>query len=207
MTYDDNNFYLSCRCYDSAPPEQWTANELRRDTNQLRQNDMFGALLDTFHDRRNGFNFYTNPLGARADQVVTNEGNPNADWNPVWYVRTGRFDGGWTVEMAIPFKSIRYVSGAHQEWGLQFRRAIRRKNEWTHLTLRAGGHRRRHEHLPRLARRHAGRPRPAAGGQERRAQALRASPSSPLTGCARRPSTTTSTATPGATPSTASPRT
>ena len=56
-----------------------------------------GALLDTFHDRRNGFNFYTNPLGARADQVVTNEGNPNADWNPVWFVRTGRFDGGWTV--------------------------------------------------------------------------------------------------------------
>ena len=135
VTYDDNNFYLSCRCWDSAPPEEWTANELRRDTNQLRQNDMFGALLDTFHDRRNGFNFYTNPLGARADQVVTNEGNPNADWNPVWFVRTGRFDGGWTVEMAIPFKSIRYVSGTDQEWGLQIRRAIRRKNEWTHLTF------------------------------------------------------------------------
>jgi len=135
ITYDDNNFYLSCRCWDSAPPEEWTANELRRDTAQLRQNDMFGALLDTFHDRRNGFNFYTNPLGARADQVVTNEGNPNADWNPVWFVRTGRFDGGWTVEMAIPFKSIRYVSGTDQEWGLQIRRSIRRKNEWTHLTF------------------------------------------------------------------------
>ncbi len=135
VTYDDDNFYLSCRCWDSAPPEEWTANELRRDTNQLRQNDMFGALLDTFHDRRNGFNFYTNPLGARADQVVSNEGNPNADWNPVWFVRTGRFDGGWTVEMAIPFKSIRYVSGTDQEWGLQIRRAIRRKNEWTHLTF------------------------------------------------------------------------
>ena len=135
VTYDDNNFYLSCRCWDSAPPEEWTANELRRDTNQLRQNDMFGALLDTFHDRRNGFNFYTNPLGARADQVVTNEGNPNADWNPVWFVRTGRFEGGWTVEMAIPFKSIRYVSGSNQEWGLQIRRSIRRKNEWTHLTF------------------------------------------------------------------------
>jgi len=134
ISYDDTNFYLSCKCYDSAPPEDWTANEYRRDTNQLRQNDMFGALLDTFHDRRNGFNFYTNPLGARADQVITNEGNPNADWNPVWFVRTGRFDGGWTVEMAIPFRSIRYVSGADQEWGIQLRRSIRRKNEWTHLT-------------------------------------------------------------------------
>ena len=78
---------------------------------------MFGALLDTFHDRRNGFNFYTNPIGARADQVVTNEGNPNADWNPVWFVRTGRFPGGWTVEMAIPFRSIRYVSGADPNGG------------------------------------------------------------------------------------------
>ncbi|MCC7126679.1 MAG: carbohydrate binding family 9 domain-containing protein [Acidobacteria bacterium] len=135
ITYDESNFYLSCKCWDSAPPEQWTANELRRDTNQLRQNDMFGAMIDTFHDRRNGFNFYTNPLAARADQIVTNEGNPNSDWNPVWFVRTGRFDGGWTVEMAIPFKSIRYVSGSDQVWGLQIRRAIRRKNEWTHLTF------------------------------------------------------------------------
>ncbi len=135
ITYDDTNFYLSCRCWDQAPPEAWTANEYRRDTAQLRQNDMFGALLDTFHDRRNGFNFYTNPLGARADQVISNEGNPNADWNPVWFVRTGRFEGGWTVEMAIPFRSIRYVSGANQQWGIQVRRSIRRKNEWTHLTF------------------------------------------------------------------------
>jgi hypothetical protein len=135
VMYDGNYMYVSCRCWDSASPERWTANELRRDTNQLRQNDMFGVLFDTFHDRRNGFNFYTNPLGARADQVITDEGNPNVDWNPVWDVRTGRFEGGWTVEMAIPFKSLRYKSGAAQTWGIQLRRAIRRKNEWTHLTF------------------------------------------------------------------------
>ena len=52
----------------------------------------------------------------------------------MWDVRTGRFDGGWTVEMAIPFKSLRYRSGADQIWGMQMRRAIRRKNEWTYLT-------------------------------------------------------------------------
>ena len=135
VMYDQDNIYLACRCWDSAPPEQWTANELRRDTNQLRQNDTFGVLLDTFHDRRNGFNFYTNALGAQADQWVTDEGNPNVDWNPVWFVRTGRFDGGWTVEMAIPLKSIRYLSGENQTWGIQIRRAIRRKNEWAHLTF------------------------------------------------------------------------
>jgi len=135
ILYDRDTLYISARCWDTAPPEQWVANELRRDTNQLRQNDAFGVILDTFYDRRNGFLFYTNPLGARADQAVTDEGNLNPDWNPVWDVRTGRFDGGWTVEMAIPFKSLRYRSGANQVWGINIRRVIRRKNEWTHLTL------------------------------------------------------------------------
>ncbi len=133
--FDDNFIYVTGKCYDSAPPEQWTANEMRRDTSQLRQNDMFGVMFDTYHDRRNGFNFYTNPLGGFADQWITNEGNPNTDWNPVWQVRTGRFDGGWTAELAIPFKSIRYNAGRNQHWGVQLRRAIRRKNEWTHLTF------------------------------------------------------------------------
>lgn len=132
--FDDEYIYVSGRMWDSAPPDQWVANEMRRDTSQLRQNDVFGVLLDTFHDLRNGYNFYTNPLGARADQVVTDEGNPNLDWNPVWEARTGRFDGGWTVELGIPFKSIRYQQSAGQTWGIQIRRGIRRKNEWAHVT-------------------------------------------------------------------------
>ena len=53
----------------------------------------------------------------------------------MWDVRTGRFEGGWTVEMRIPFKSLRYRPGSEQVWGLQMRRAIRRKNEWAYLTL------------------------------------------------------------------------
>jgi hypothetical protein len=135
VMYDNDNIYLACRCWDSAPPEQWTANELRRDTSQLRQNDNFAVMLDTFHDKRNGFGFYTNPLGAQADFWLTDEGNVNTDWNPVWFVRTGRFAGGWTVEMAIPLKSIRYRSGTDQTWGIQLRRAIRRKNEFDLLTF------------------------------------------------------------------------
>ena len=133
--YDNDTLYLVCRCWDSAPPEDWIANDMRRDSDQLRQNDSFGALFDTFHDRRNGFNFYTTPLGARADVWITDEGNPNLDWNTVWSVRTGRFDGGWTVEMAIPFKSLRYVSGEDQTWGIQMRRSIRRKNEFNYVAF------------------------------------------------------------------------
>ena len=90
-------------------------------------------MLDTFHDRRNGYVFYANPLGGRIDLAETDEGNSNSDWNPVWDVRTGRFEGGWTIEIAVPFKSLRYVSGTNQTWGIQMRRAIRRKNEWDHL--------------------------------------------------------------------------
>ena len=134
ITYDDNNIYVSCKCFDSAPPADWVVNELRRDTNGLRNNEHIGVLFDTFFDRRSGFAFYTNPLGARADYSVVDEGGSNTDWNPVWTSKTGRFDGGWTVEMAIPFKSLRYRAGKNQTWGMQLRRAIRHKNEWDYLT-------------------------------------------------------------------------
>ena len=142
VMFDGSAIYIAGRMWESAPPDEWTANEVRRDTNQLRQNDNFGVVLDTFLDRRNGYMFYTNPLGALADYQFSDEGNPNADWNPVWEVRSGRFEGGWTVEMAIPFKSLRYRSGTDQSWGLQIRRSIRRKNEFSYLTplpLSSGG--------------------------------------------------------------------
>ena len=134
IMFDQRNVYVSGRVWDSAPPSQWVANEMRRDTRQLLQNDVFGAFFDTFYDRRNGFSFSTNPLGALSDTRFTNEGNPNQDWNPIWDVRTGRFEGGWTVEMEIPFKSLRYRPGALQVWGVQLRRGIRRKNEYAYIT-------------------------------------------------------------------------
>ena len=65
---------------------------------------------------------------------MTDERDFNGDWNPIWDVETGRFDGGWTVEMAIPFKSLRYRPGRTQVWGVQFRRMIRWKNEVAYLT-------------------------------------------------------------------------
>jgi len=134
ITYDDRNIYLSCRCYDASPPAEWIVNELRRDTGGLRNNEHIGVLFDTFYDRRSGFAFYTNPLGARADYSIVDEGASNTDWNPVWTSKTGRFNGGWTVEMAIPFKSLRYRAGLDQVWGMQIRRSVRHKNEWDYLT-------------------------------------------------------------------------
>jgi hypothetical protein len=133
ILFDEENLYVGARIWDSAPPSEWIANEMRRDSYQLFQNETFWVGLDTFYDRRNGVVFFVNPLGGFTDFAFTNEGNPNLDWNPVWDVRTGRFEGGWTVEMEIPFRSLRYRSGTDQIWGLQLQRNVPRKNEFTYL--------------------------------------------------------------------------
>jgi hypothetical protein len=131
--FDGANLYLSARLWDSEP-EKMIANEMRRDNRGIFNNENFAVILDTFYDRRNGFLFQTNPLGALWDGQVTDEQNTNSDWNTVWHVKSARFPEGWTVEMAIPFKSLRYRGGKTQIWGLNFRRIVKWKNEWTYLT-------------------------------------------------------------------------
>ena len=135
VMFDDENFYVAGRCWDSAPPSEWAATDRQRDSRTMLNNDLFGFLIDTFYDRRNALLFYANPLGGFVDQQITNEGNPNRDWNPVWDVRTDRFHGGWTIEMVVPFKSLRYRPTRDQVWGIQLRRTVIRKNEWAYLTL------------------------------------------------------------------------
>ncbi|HEV8392676.1 MAG TPA: DUF5916 domain-containing protein [Vicinamibacterales bacterium] len=130
--FDDDTIYVAARCWESRP-ERRVANEMRRDTNQLRQNDTFAVLFDTFHDRRNGYLFTANAIGGMGDSQITDEGPPNVDWNTVWTFETGEFDGGWTVEMSIPFKSLRYQPGREQTWGINLRRVVRWKNEWSYL--------------------------------------------------------------------------
>ena len=132
--FDTQNIYISARLWDAAPESEWVANEMQRDSFQLINNETFSVALDTFYDRRNGFAFQVNPIGGIFDFQVTDEGNPNSDWNPIWDVRTGRFEGGWTAEMQIPFKSLRYRPGSAQIWGLQLGRRIYHKNESVYLT-------------------------------------------------------------------------
>jgi TolB-like protein len=132
--FDDENVYVAAKLWSSVPESQWIANEMQRDSFQIINNDYFSVGLDTFYDRRNGFAFMITPIGGFFDYEITDEGNPNNDWNPIWDSSTGRFDGGWTVEMAIPFKSLRFRPGVGQVWGLQLGRRIRYKNETTYLT-------------------------------------------------------------------------
>jgi hypothetical protein len=131
--FDKDNVYVAARCWDSHP-DRIVANEMRRDNRNIFNNDNFAVILDTFYDRRNGFLFYTNPIGGLYDAQVTDERNTNSDWNTVWEVKTGRFSQGWTVEMMLPFKSLRYKPGSSQIWGINFRRIVRSKNEFSYLT-------------------------------------------------------------------------
>ncbi len=132
--FDDKNIYFSFRLWDSHP-ERMIVNEMRHDASQdIFQNENISIVIDTFHDKRSGYYFMTNPLGARRDVQFQSEQQSNGEWNPVWNPKAQRFDQGWTAEVAIPFKSIRYPAGESQTWGVLFRRVVRWKNESTYLT-------------------------------------------------------------------------
>ena len=128
--FDDEAIYVCGRMWDSHP-ERIVATEMRRDAFGLWENENFGFVLDTFLDRRNAFMFYVSAAGGLYDGQVTDERNFNRDWNTVWEARTGRFGQGWTAEIRIPFKSLRY--GRSGTWGVNLRRRLRWKNEVAYL--------------------------------------------------------------------------
>ena len=138
--FDEKNVYVSARCWDSHP-ERMVMNEMRRDNFNIFQNENVTVVFDTFYDRRNGFFFQVNPLGALRDQAVGDEGQArNQDWNTVWDVKTSLFDQGWIVEIVIPFKSLRYKKGKDPIWGFNLRRSVKWKNEDSFISQVARSH-------------------------------------------------------------------
>jgi hypothetical protein len=131
VLFDDDNIYITCRCRD-AHPETIEEKDMRRDSANQRYTDSFGVMLDTFNDKRNGYIFTITPSGGFTDALVTDERNFNPDWNTVWNNKAMRSEDGWIAEMAIPFKSLRYVPGG-QTWGINIRRMIRTKNEYAFI--------------------------------------------------------------------------
>ena len=130
--FDDKNLYVAVRCDDSEPQLE-TATEMRRDSNNIFNNDNITITLDTFYDHRNGFFFETSPLGTIRDQSVV-DNQADSSWNTVWDVRSSRDKGGWSTEMVIPFKSLRYKDPGAQVWGINVRREIHWKNEYDFLS-------------------------------------------------------------------------
>ena len=131
--YDADSLYIAAEL-EEEHPERLMASEMRRDHRSIGWNDSFQFVLDTFYDRRNGFLFHTNALGALFDAQVTDERNTNSDWNTVWWVKTQIGEDGWTMEIRIPFRSLRYAAGGAQLWGINFQRNIKHKNEKVFFT-------------------------------------------------------------------------
>lgn len=129
LTFDRDYVYVSFRCWESAP-ERRVAKSMRRDVGvNWSGDDHVTIFFDTFYDRRNGFSITITSLGGRNDGSVTNERQYGGDWNPIYDFAVGQFEGGWTAELALPFKSLRYRQGQAQVWGFNALRTNRWKNE------------------------------------------------------------------------------
>jgi len=128
IIYTNQAIFFGVVCYDSQV-ESILATERARD-NQLQSDDTFEIILDTFHNRQDGFLFRTNPLGTKFDSTITDEGRrENRNWDERWRVAATRNEVGWTVEIEIPFEALRMPDEEEQRWGIDFKRNIRRKNE------------------------------------------------------------------------------
>ena len=112
-------------------PTRIITTELTKDFNRS-SGDSFEVILDTFHDRRNGYMFATNAQGAKWDAQMVNEGREiNENWDTVWQVKTSVAEIGWYAEIAIPLRTLRFHDADPQTWGINFLRRIRRNNEDT----------------------------------------------------------------------------
>ena len=137
LLYDSQALYIAVHAYDSNPAGV-IATEMRRDSPRMLDEDNFQIIFDTFRDSRSGYMFVTNPLGAKLEQQVFEEGGGNArgaasninrDWNGVWSAAARRTSDGWTAEIMIPTVTLRSPDVESQLWGINFMRNIRRKNE------------------------------------------------------------------------------
>ena len=87
-------------------------------------------LLDPFHDRRSGYRFMTNPNGLRQEGLFQNISEEQWDWEGIWYTASTIDEQGWVTEIAIPFKTLSF-DPSNDTWGINFRRAIARRDERT----------------------------------------------------------------------------
>jgi hypothetical protein len=128
LLYDHRALYIGVFARDPEPA-QIIVNELRKDFNTGNA-DGFQVVIDTFHDERNGYQFAINPMGAKWDAQMSNEGrDTNANWDGIWDVGTRIGEDGWYAEIEIPFKTLKFGPDAMQTWGINFQRRLRRKNE------------------------------------------------------------------------------
>ena len=126
VAYDKEAIYVAARLYDSNP-ESITSRLGRRD--DFVESDWFIFAVDPYYDRRTGFQFAVNPAGSIVDWTLYNDEWNDTTWDGVWEWKTHIDDGGWTVEIRIPYNQLRFPKKEEYVWGVNFKRVIKRKNE------------------------------------------------------------------------------
>ena len=143
VLFDNNRLYIGVYLYDSAP-DQILINDLRRDFRTF-DSDVFGVVVDAFHAQRSSMAFFTNPGGAKQDSEALSDGRHiNTSWDGIWYTASKIQEDGWSTEIVIPFKTLRFEVSDTQIMGINFKRRIRRKNEdlyWSPVPRRYTIHR------------------------------------------------------------------
>ncbi|RLD37785.1 MAG: hypothetical protein DRI74_05785 [Bacteroidetes bacterium] len=128
IIYTTNKMYVAVWAYESNP-DKIRATQMKRDFN-WRGDDNIELIFSPFNDNRNGYLFVTNPNGARADVMISNEGAGfNKSWNGIWDVATTITEEGWFAEFEIPFSTLKFPNQKKQIWALNIERNIRHKRE------------------------------------------------------------------------------
>lgn len=119
VTFDDNFLYISGVCYQ---PKNYVVQGLRRDYGN-GSTDIFFVCIDPFRDKLNGFYFAVNPYGVQKEALIANGDEMNIDWDNKWFAETTQYEDKYIVEMAIPFKTLRYkVTEGLNAWNINFAR-------------------------------------------------------------------------------------
>ena len=129
LVYDDEALYLAFHVHESDPSAR-TRTMLRYRWDSIWElDDVVRFAIDTFHDHRRGYAFSFNAFGTKQDAQLDN-GGWLSNWDEVWDVRTRQQEDGWTAEVRVPFRILRFPVGEEEHvWGLQIERRIQRFNE------------------------------------------------------------------------------
>jgi hypothetical protein len=125
LLYDDDTLYIAARLH--TPPDRITANVMRQGASITQEDSLF-VTLDPFNTQRGGYFFGLNAHGVRFDGLYRNVSEYYSDWDTIWDAASKRFEGGWTAEYAIPFRSLSFDPNS-DTWGLNFSRSLEFRNE------------------------------------------------------------------------------
>jgi hypothetical protein len=126
LGYTDKNFYAVFLAFDKEP-KKIRARMLRREL--IDDDDQVGLWLDTFHDQRHAYMFYTNAYGIQQDGLWAENQGPDNTFDTVWHTYTKLNENGYMVIIEIPFKSLRFRQQARNDWGVILIRVIPRNSE------------------------------------------------------------------------------